>query len=178
MLLWRHYLNLFHLRKPMSLNTKTTFFLALSMTCSSLSAAGLFPRGCEVSGFGFQDPFVTLNDGGAQTLFLIQNHATTPIELKRIETHEAFMSPKLQTKIGVAQWAAFASDISNTHFQCSVQDEQGVSVRINCHDALDICQYPRVKFALSNMGSYWVSTNKPQAQVIQEATAKGIYLKW
>ena len=151
--------------------------LICCITTGPLSAAGLFPRGCEISGFGYQDPYLLLNDSGDQTFYLIQNRSNTPIELEHIETENIFMSPKLQTKLGELQWAAFASDMSNMHFQCTVRTE-GVSTPLNCRDVLDICQYPRVKFALSNMGSYWVSTNKPQAQVIQDATNKGIYLKW
>ncbi len=161
----------------MSFCTNLTMALALSTLCANLSAAGDFPRGCEVSGFGFQDAKVLLNDTGEQTLYLIQNRSDTPIELERIESQEVFMSPKLQTKLGATQWAAFASDVSNTHFQCFTRVEDVVTP-LNCRDVLDVCQYPRVKFALSNMGSYWVSTNKPQPQVIKDATAKGIYLKW
>jgi len=85
---------------------------------------------------------------------------------------------KLQTTFDPGQWAALASDQSNTHFQCLVRAEEDTLQQINCSKVLRICQYPRVKFALSNMGSYWVSTNKPQAKVIQDATKKGIYLKW
>lgn len=157
--------------------TKLTAAIALSLTCSTLLAAGLFPRGCEVSGFGFNDPHLLLNDTGNQTLYLIQNRSNIQIELEHIETHDVFMSPKLETKLGALQWAAFASDVSNMHFKCFTRVE-GVETPLNCREVLDVCQYPRVKFALSNMGSYWVSTNKPQSQVIKDATVKGIYLKW
>ena len=139
--------------------------------------ASNFPKGCEVSGFGFTNPYVIFNDTSNQTFYLIQNRSNNLIELERIETRDVFMSPKLQTKIGAAQWAAFAADVSNINFQCfyTLDDNR---TPVNCSEVLDICQYPRVKFALSNMGSYWVSTDKPLAQVIKDATAKGIYLKW
>ncbi len=162
----------------MSFYTKLTIALSLSVCTLTSSFAATFPRGCEVSGFGFQDPYVTLNDTGDQTLFFIQNRSNLSIELERVVTEEAFMSPKLQTKLGAGLWAAFASDVSNTHFQCLTRGEDNVAVSLKCADLIEICQYPRVKFALSNMGSYWVSTNKPQSQVIKDATDKGIYLKW
>ena len=162
----------------MSLCTRLTTMLTLSILSTALSAAGIFPRGCEVSGFGFQDPHVLLNDTGNQTLYFIQNRSNIPIELEHVEVQDVFMSPKLQAKLGPLQWAAFASDRSNTHFKCFTRTEEDVITPLNCGEVLDICQYPRVKFALSNMGSYWVSTNKPQAQVIKDATTKGIYLKW
>ena len=87
------------------------------------------------------------------------------------------MSPKLQSKLNPARWSAFASDTSDVHFQCFSGDKNDQK-QINCREALTICEYPRVKFALSNMGSYWVSTNKPQKQVIRDSIKKGILLRW
>lgn len=151
--------------------------LLLSLGLSQAWAEGVFPRGCEVSGFGFQQNNLILNDSGKQMFFLIQNRSNDTIQMEHVETKEVFMSPKLESKLGPLQWGAFASDIPNSHFKCTKQlDNQTIDV--NCNEVLDVCQYPRVKFALSNMGNYWISTNKPQAQVIKEATAKGIYLRW
>ncbi|MDF1646121.1 MAG: enhanced entry protein EnhB [Legionellaceae bacterium] len=136
-----------------------------------------FPQGCENSGFGFDDPYVIFNDTGKQTYYLIQNHSDMNIELERVETEDTFMSPKLQSKLNPNRWSAFASDTSDVHFQCFSNTTEKPT-RINCREALTICQYPRVKFALSNMGSYWVSTNKPQKQVIRDSIKKGILLRW
>ena len=153
------------------------FTVVLNLLAFHALAAGLFPRGCEVRGFGFQQSFVTFNDTGLQTLFLIQNRSMTSIELERINSERSFMSPKLQSKLNPGQWAALASDVNNTHFRCISRREEDV-IPLDCREVLQICQYPRVKFALSNMGSYWVSTNKSLQQVVNEASAKGIYLKW
>lgn len=156
---------------------KTIIFSAFISILSTSAMANDFPRGCEVNGFGYSDPYVILNETGNQTLYLIKNRSNSLIELERFETRDVFMSPKLQTKMGGAQWAAFASDVSNMYFQCFYTlDDQRTPV--NCSEVLDICKYPRAKFALSNMGSYWVSTDKPLTQVIKDATAKGIYLRW
>lgn len=135
-----------------------------------------FPRGCEPSGFGYRDNFVVLNPTGKQTLFLMRNRSTNTIQLERHETRDVFMSPKLQSKLAASNWAAFASDEQNLYFQCQINDDN--NTLINCSNVLEICQYPRAKFALSNMGNYWVSTNKTQDAVIKESVAKGIYLKW
>jgi hypothetical protein len=161
--------------KFFSLRLPSLLFMGLLSAHST--AAGPFPRGCEVSGFGFQQSFITFNDTGSQTLYLIQNRSMSTIELERVNSEESFMSPRLQSKLTPNQWAAFASDVSNMHFRCIRRMGEDV-VPINCRDVLEICQYPRVRFALSNMGSYWVSTNKSLQQVINETTAKGIYLKW
>ncbi|KTC86687.1 hypothetical protein [Legionella brunensis] len=136
-----------------------------------------FPHGCEVSGFGFSENHLIVNDNGQQSFYLIQNRSNQPVELQRIETREEFMSPSLAMKLDPLNWAAFASDIANLHFQCFIKENETVKA-LDCRDVLEVCQYPRVKFALSNMGNYWVSTNKSQNDVITEATKKGIYLRW
>lgn len=156
---------------------KKTLISALFLLNASYAWTSTFPRGCEVTGFSYTDNFLILNEKGDQTLFLIQNRSDKKIELTRHETRDVFMSPELQSKLDVSQWAAFASDVENLHFKCFAIDEDNTA-QINCSDVLDVCQYPRVKFALSNMGNYWVSTNKPQGQVVKDAVAKGILLRW
>ncbi|MDI9819446.1 MULTISPECIES: enhanced entry protein EnhB [unclassified Legionella] len=136
-----------------------------------------FPHGCEVTGFGFSEEYLIVNDSGQQAFYLIQNRSNKQVELQRIETREVFMSPSLTAKLDPLNWAAFASDVENLHFQCFSKESEEIK-KINCRDVLEVCQYPRVKFALSNMGNYWVSTNKTQDNVINEAIRKGIYLRW
>lgn len=148
----------------------------ISLIASSPYASG-FPRGCEVSGFKYSDNYLILNQDGRQTFYLMQNRSNQSIQLERHETRDVFMSPKMEANLAPGAWAAFASDEQNLNFQCSIKDENKTD-RVNCNVVLDICQYPRARFALSNMGNYWVSTNRPQNLIIKEAVAKGIYLKW
>ena len=149
----------------------------ISLIASSIHASG-FPRGCEASGFNFSDNYLILNQAGRQTFFLMQNRSNQSIQLERHETHDVFMSPEMEANLAPGSWAAFASDEQNLHFQCSIKKDESKTDRVDCSAVLDICQYPRARFALSNMGNYWVSTNRPQNLVIKEAVAKGIYLKW
>lgn len=144
---------------------------------STIITAGPFPHGCEVKGFGFNNHFLVLNEHGEQSFYLIQNHSGQEVELELYETREVFMSPKLHSRLGPQKWSAFASDIANQYVKCFTQQEEKI-IPVNCDEILEVCLYPRVKFALSNMGSYWVSTNKDQIQVIRDAAAKGIYLRW
>ncbi|KTD63439.1 enhanced entry protein EnhB [Legionella santicrucis] len=144
---------------------------------SSVEAAGPFPRGCEVTGFGYNQNYLILNETGNQSYYLIQNHSDSKIELERLNTEEAFMSPPLHATLDPMNWGAFASDVKNLNFKCYKRNDDN-SILVPCQDVLDVCQYPRVKFALSNMGNYWISFNKPQGAIIQESVAKGIYLKW
>lgn len=136
-----------------------------------------FPRGCEVTGFAYQQNFLVLNESGDQSYYLIQNRTDAKIELERHETSEAFMTPPLQATLDPMNWAAFASDVKNLNFKCYKHQEENTSM-VNCSEVLDVCQYPRVRFALSNMGNYWISENKTQDEVIKDSVAKGIYLKW
>lgn len=147
------------------------------LLCCFVAQVFAYPKGCEISGFEFYANYLLLNEPGGQTFYLIQNRSDKTIELVRHETRNVFMSPSLEAHIYPGNWAAFASDIKNMHFKCYLNSDIENSL-VNCQDVLDICQYPRVKFALSNMGNYWVSVNKSQGQVIKDAISKGILLRW
>jgi hypothetical protein len=165
------------MEKIMLFNVKQlTCFITLIMT-STLAISAQFPRGCNVQGYAFNTNFLILNDQGNQEFYLIHNSTHEPVILELHETEEAFMSPKLHSTIDPLRWSAFASDIKNQHFKCFTTDGDNTKV-LDCGKVLEVCQYPRVKFALSNMGNYWVSSNKEQRLVIKDAIAKGIWLKW
>ncbi len=158
--------------------TKLAALLGFSLLYTTATAATSFPRGCEVTGYGFVDNDLVLNEKGGQAYYMIQNRSEKKIELEHHNTNpDAFMSPKLENKFDPLRWSAFASDVENMHFRCYTQENDD-RMLVNCRDALDVCQYPRAKFALSNMGNYWVSTNKPLEQVVKDTVAKGIYLRW
>lgn len=159
--------------------------LATAILCSILisnsyaeDTNNFFPRGCEVRGFGYSTDYLIINEDGDQTFYLIQNKSNNTVELEHYETNQdVFMSPKLECKVSPNRWAAFASDVKNMHFNCFI-NENGQRVTTKCSNVLEVCQYPRAKFAVSNMGSYWVSTNKPQSQVVADSIHKGIFLRW
>ena len=154
---------------------KSIFLSALLI--NAVNAASSFPRGCEVSGFGYSQNYLILNESGEQSYYLIQNRSDAKVELERHETGDAFMSPPLLATLSPMNWGAFASDVKNLNFKCYKHVEENTAI-VDCRDVLDVCQYPRVKFALSNMGNYWISSDKSQSEVIQDSVAKGIYLKW
>lgn len=157
--------------------TISTVIALLSLIIQIANAKATFPRGCEVSGFGFINQNLVLNENGQQSYYLIQNHSNIQVELERHATADVFMSPPLHAIIDPLNWGAFASDEKNLNFKCYKHQNEN-TVLIDCRDVLEVCQYPRVKFALSNMGNYWIAANKSQYDVIQESVAKGIYLKW
>ncbi len=161
----------------MLVNTQRIIAFTLTTFLATTALSAPIPRGCEVKGFAYNDNDLVLNADGDQKFYLLQNHSNQSIEIERHETKDVFMSPKLHSKLDPSSWSAFASDVMDLHFKCYTQDGEN-TISLNCSDVLDICQYPRVKFALSNMGNYWVSTNKEQRLVIKDATAKGIFLHW
>lgn len=156
------------------LNQSIVLSIALISTAQAVSS---FPRGCEVSGFAYDKNSLVLNEQGNQSYYLIQNRTENTIELERYDTGETFMSPPLHASFDPMNWGAFASDIKNFNFKCYKHAEES-AIPVDCRDVLEICRYPRVRFALSNMGNYWISTNKAQNAVIQDSVDKGIYLKW
>lgn len=164
-------------KKNMSKSLLTTFFSMILAFISMNLFAEKLPNGCERVGYEFDGPFLILNQHGDQTFYLIKNMSHEKIELQKHETDDVFMSPPLIAIIEKGKWAAFASDVRNTHFQCFTHEKFDI-IRTDCRDLIQICQYPRVKFALSNMGNYWVSVNKRKNYVIKEAIKKGILLRW
>lgn len=158
-------------------NKKILYVLLVTLIFSQNSYSDGFPRGCEVTGFGYNGTNLVLNENGNQAYYLIQNRGVRTIELQKVENPNEFMSPQLTARLQPENWAAFASDVEHSSFQCFNIEETN-RVKVDCREILDVCQYPRAKFALSNMGNYWVSVNKDQRQIITDSTAKGIYLRW
>jgi hypothetical protein len=161
----------------MLFNKKLIIFFTLQLIFQTNAFSSTFPRGCSITGFGYSDNYLILNEKGEQSFYMVQNRSDKTIELEHHETKDVFMSPKLHSKLEPQHWSAFASDEEGLYFKCFTQEGDSATI-MNCADVLEVCQYPRVKFALSNMGNYWVSTNKDQGQVIKDAVAKGILLRW
>lgn len=173
----------------MSIRMQLNFLVLLSLIYYGSSIAAVnkqvtktapvagFPNGCKVTGFGFEGSELMLNETGEQTLYLIRNRANISIELQRHETRDVFMSPPLLASIFPNNAATFASDVANLRFKCYKQEKDNTALA-NCQDVLDVCQYSRAKFAVSNMGNYWVSVNKPLKEVVSATAKSGIWLYW
>ena len=136
-----------------------------------------FPKGCEPRDYQFSHQHLILNETGQQRLFVIYNHTSFPVRIQRYQTQSFFMGPSLSVNLGAGEWSAFATDLRQMQLECRMpKGEQ--TYRVDCGQYLAVCEYPRAKFPVSNMGNYWVAANKPQREVINEAAAKGIYLHW
>ena len=152
--------------------------LLSAILIGSAQSANSFPRGCEVTGFGYNQNYLILNETGKQAYYLIQNRSDTKIELEHQTLDDSFMNPPLHANFDPMSWGAFASDVKDLNFKCYKRNDEDNTTIVDCRDVLEVCQYPRVRFALSNMGNYWISFNQSQNAIIQESVAKGIYLKW
>lgn len=154
------------------------FFMLTLVVPSFVSAATIFPHGCESTDFQFHQGNLILNPQGEQRLFMIYNHTLSQLEIKRFLSEDEFMMANFLVYLGAGNWSAFASNITNLQFECSSKTEDGATTKVDCAQFLDVCVYPRAKFAVSNMGNYWVSANKQQQDVVNDAATKGIYLHW
>lgn len=142
-----------------------------------------FPRGCEATGYEFNAQQLVLNASKdpslpQQTLFLIRNKTTSRLHLKYEEQQDVIISPDWETELNRNHWAAFATDKNGLHFNCTLLDRKTGRTPVDCATQVDVCQYPRAKFALSNRGDYWVATNESLHRVVRAAINKGILLRW
>ena len=143
--------------------------------CEAQAAESQFPLGCKISGFGFKDGKLVLKQETAQatqTVYFIHNMAEHAVHLHYIKDPHAFMSPSWSTDISGDNWSAFAPDKDGVTFRCKSNDS-----KIDCQEKLEVCQFAKAKFALSNKGDYWVASNKTQDAVVHAAVQKGILLR-
>ena len=87
------------------------------------------------------------------------------------------MSLAWQARLNKNMWATIAISEENMNFNCN-HISKGQIKLINCANAIRICQYPRVKFTLSNLGTYWIAKNKTLRNSMSKAIKKGILLSW
>ncbi len=151
------------------------FFILFSSVINA-NQLGL-PRGCEAIGFEFKDNNIILNQLNEQSIYFIQNISQSIIYLLHQEKTQVFMSLSWQAKLNKNLWATLALNEANMNFNCNKITKGQISI-VNCTDVIRVCQYPRVKFTLSNQGTYWISKNKKLRQSMSKAIKKGILLSW
>jgi hypothetical protein len=158
------------------------FVVVLGVFALGISFAYAYPKGCVPVDYTYSVDDVVLNESGVQRVYFFNNHGHQPVELVRHEDSDAEMNPSLNAKLDPGGWSAFASNIAYLYFSCyvpkSAEDGNISRFKVRCQDVIDICAYPRAKFAVSNEGNYWITSNKPQMDILKEVAAKGIYLHW
>jgi hypothetical protein len=154
-------------------------------TFAKYQAPSIFPGGCKVSGYGFKYNKLVLYPKGRQAFYLIYNHSNEPVIMEHVpKKRNGFMSPMMKTTLDPENWAGLATDINKIRFVCykydnsQIEAENPNAIPLSCNEILDVCEYPYVRFADTNHGTYWTSTNKTRTEVINDTTRKGIYLRW
>ncbi len=136
--------------------TLATWCLFINTDTNARARRSAFPRGCQASGYHFTDGKLVINPDNAdphQTLYLIHNKSDTRVHVEYQKDPNAFMSPTWEADLDRNRWAAFATDKSNIPFKCK-RKSRYEETDTDCGEALALCQYPRAKFALANMGNY------------------------
>lgn len=155
--------------------------LSLAFLANSAMAARDFPRGCEAIGYEFQDGQLVLQpkpEEGQQALYMIHNISNDNIVIANEPPEDAIVAAVWETDVKRYRWASFAMNKSDVRFNCNVVKYRDDKQKVNCADVVKVCTYPRAKFALGNMGTYWVTTNKSQSDAVRKAIQKGILLRW
>lgn len=170
----------------LALNSKSLFhhrITALLCICCFFSlntyAKNLapFPKGCEVMGFQWDSPRLRLNQLGEQTIYFIQNISNKLITINHKSSQPFFMDMGLHAALKKNKWLSLAVNEQEMKLSCSSVSANSEKV-IPCEENIRICQYPRVKFALSNQGTYLIAKNASLRQAMRKAINKGILLKW
>jgi len=152
--------------------------LIIAHTAFSEKVKSKFYPGCHEVGHRFVDNQLVLEplkvEDYDQTVFFIHNVSSDNLVLRYVPTTRDDIFPLWQTEIDSNRWAAFATDRTGMRFSCSsIYDDY----KINCQQALEVCQYPRAKFAAHNKGNYWLSGNKFKYPTRSEVIHKGVLLR-
>jgi len=166
---------------------KTIIWLVIaSLTIFShigYSRSNDFPRGCEPKGFEFIGENVKLHhtaqeDAPQQTLYLLHNTSSKRLKIQNKVDKQAIVAPVWNVELNRYRWAAFATNKKEVIFRCKNLYRRANESSTSCQEVIEICQYPRAKFSISNYGTYWVTSNKSLNQTIRKAIKKGILLRW
>lgn len=140
-----------------------------------------FPNGCKPVGFSYENGKLNLtpvsSSENVQTIFLFHNRSPQSIKFVSEKLPGQDFVPQYIHAMAPEQWSAFSISSKHLQFTCSSNDGEASSP-ISCEGSLDICQYPRAKFADHNSGTYWLKSASTMQEMIQVIVDDGILLRW
>lgn len=157
--------------------------LSVFISTNSLAAKRKFPHGCKPVGYQFTYGALELKPVSEtqkiQTVYLIHNisHRVVELEAQKLAHHP--VSPGYVTELDGDLWTAFVQDEPIVKFTCKFVYGDDEKQTTACNEVLELCQYPRAKFAGHNGGSYWVKQQgESLKQAIDSVIENGVLLRW
>ena len=154
----------------------------LTFTTTGLAKKRKFPRGCDEVGFTFQGNNLILtptSENPEQTLYLLHNLAGKRIQLVTQQPWRKKITDfNWKSSLDPYRWTAFALSRKNIAFMCRYDYISHEDRYINCMKALEVCEYPRAKFAEGKMGTYWIAENSSMREIVRRTIRSGILLRW
>ena len=155
--------------------------LAMAATVNLHAATKRFPNGCKPVGFEYQDGMLVLmpvsETDQIQTVYLIHNMSHDTVNFISKKMPNQVFAPKYKHSIRPASWSSFSTNEHKIQFICK-QGGYSYGQQINCADVLEICQYPRAKFAPHNGGTYWIKKSESRRQAVRSVIRNGVLLRW
>lgn len=159
------------------LRLKLILIFSFALAISNSWGAPKPPNNCLDSQYQYIDEQLLLSPlvtEPIQRLYLVKN--TSPDTVILTHTNEDYLvSLGWRSKIDKDRWSAFGVDTSDFLIDCKRQDGETI-LPIACEAVLAVCYIPDTRFALSSLGSFWVSENKPLNQALVEVRRKGVKL--
>lgn len=109
-----------------------------------------------------------------QRLYLVRNNSPNTLVLSH--TNEDYLiSLGWKSTIDRDHWSAFGVDEPGFAIDC-LRKESDDTIPVACEEVVEVCYLPNTRFALSSLGSFWLSENKQLNQVLVETRRKGVKL--
>lgn len=159
------------------------FLLSLfTITLSAEDKPKKFFPGCHEVGHEFVNGRLVLKpvqvEDYDQTLYFVHNLSYDRVKLQYDRDSGSAIYPLWGASLKADRWASFATDKDDLQFQCFSDYSSGFSEPINCDSVIEVCQFPRAKFAEHNRGNYWIPSNKSKYSTRNDAIRYGILLRW
>ncbi|CDZ76965.1 hypothetical protein BN59_01244 [Legionella massiliensis] len=122
------------------------------------------PIGCRNVGYKFELETLHLlpgeNDGDSQSMFVVHNLLTQPVNLFQMRSDESSRSTYLNHVLGAREWGVLSTSEKLVRFICTVADKKSLYGKVvDCSQSLQVCEYTNVRYGLNNRGNFWLANS-------------------